>query len=77
MYLSDLKAKQRARVIQVHGSPLLKNRLETLGFTPPTEIRVITKGFFGGDPILVQIGFTQFALRKSEAQCISVEGINL
>jgi hypothetical protein len=35
---------------------------------PGTRVQVITKGIFGGDPILIQIGFTRFALRKVEAQ---------
>ena len=76
MYLSDLNAHQRAIVTKVQASLILSNRLETLGFIPQAEVRVITKGIFGGDPILVQIGFTRFALRKSEAKCIYVEGLN-
>ena len=31
-----------------------------------------TKGIFGGDPILIQIGFTRFALRKIEAEKIEI-----
>ncbi|HJE53324.1 MAG TPA: FeoA domain-containing protein, partial [Acinetobacter pseudolwoffii] len=27
----------------------------------------------GGDPILIQVGFTRFALRKSEAAKIEIE----
>lgn len=27
---------------------------------------------FGGDPLLVQIGFTRFALRRSEAERVQV-----
>ena len=76
MYLSDLNAQQRAIVTKVQGSSILTNRLETLGFIPHAEVRVITKGIFGGDPILVQVGFTRFAMRKSEAQCIHVEGLS-
>jgi ferrous iron transport protein A len=34
---------------------------------------VVTKGIFGGDPILIQIGFTRFALRKIEAAKIEVD----
>ncbi len=34
---------------------------------------MITKGVFGGDPILIQIGFTRFALRKLEAEKIEIQ----
>ncbi len=54
-------------------SDLVANRLETLGFVPGTQVQVITKGIFGGDPILIQVGFTRFALRKVEAERIEIE----
>ena len=38
----------------------------------PATHEVITKGVFGGDPILVQLGFTRFALRKIEAEKIEI-----
>lgn len=76
MYLSDLITQQRAIVSKVQGTSLLSNRLEILGFAPQVKIQIITKGIFGGDPILVQIGSSRFALRKSEAQCIHVEGVD-
>ncbi|MBP7783208.1 MAG: ferrous iron transport protein A [Acinetobacter sp.] len=81
MRLSDLKVKQSAVIQQVHretndtSSPdLVASRLETLGFIPGTKVQVITKGIFGGDPILIQVGFTRFALRKIEAEKIEIEG---
>ncbi|MDU5862649.1 MAG: FeoA family protein, partial [Acinetobacter sp.] len=37
------------------------------------RVEVITKGIFGGDPILIQIGFTRFALRKAEAEKIEIQ----
>lgn len=81
MRLSDLKVKESATVRQVirlatdvGAQPdLVASRLETLGFTPGTRVQVITKGIFGGDPILIQIGFTRFALRKAEAEKIEIE----
>lgn len=79
MRLSDLKVKQSAVIQQVHretndtSSPdLVASRLETLGFIPGTKVQVITKGIFGGDPILIQVGFTRFALRKVEAEKIEI-----
>ena len=48
-------------------------RLESLGFVPGAAVQVVTKGVFGGDPILIQIGFTRFALRKAEADKIEIQ----
>ena len=81
MRLSELKVKQTAVIRKVHRtldgtsqSDIIASRLETLGFIPGTTVQVITKGIFGGDPILIQIGFTRFALRKAEAEKIEIEG---
>ena len=32
-----------------------------------------TNGVFCGDPILIQIGFNRFALRKAEAEKIEIQ----
>lgn len=76
MKLSDLKSRQSAVICQLSRTgehDIVADRLEILGFLAGTPVKVITKGFFGGEPILVQIGFTRFALRKSEADRIQVE----
>ncbi|WP_038343481.1 FeoA family protein [Acinetobacter sp. A47] len=80
MRLSALKVKQRAVITKVNrlvdetGQPdLVAVRLESLGFVPGTQVQVVTKGIFGGDPILIQLGFTRFALRKAEADKIEIQ----
>ncbi len=78
--LSALKVKQTAMITKVNRlvddaeqPDLVAIRLESLGFVPGTQVQVITKGIFGGDPILIQIGFTRFALRKAEADKIEIQ----
>ncbi|EJB8496817.1 ferrous iron transport protein A [Acinetobacter baumannii] len=80
MRLSVLKVKQAATITKVNRieveseqQDLVAIRLESLGFVPGTRVEVITKGVFGGDPILIQIGFTRFALRKAEAEKIEIQ----
>ena len=74
--LSQL-AKNRAAVVRsvdVHGeADPIASRLTELGFVVGESVRLIAKAPFGGDPIMVQVGFTRFALRLSEAQRITVE----
>lgn len=82
MRLSELKIKQPAIISGIQRDAtgqqdIVANRLEVLGFLQGTPVKVITKGIFGGEPILVQIGFTRFALRKSEAERIQVEGVSI
>ena len=80
MRLSELKVKQTAIISKVNrtladssSSPdLIASRLETLGFVPGAQVKLITKGIFGGDPLLIQVGFTRFALRKAEAEKIDI-----
>ena len=50
----------------------IAQRLSALGFVRGEQVRLITVGPFGGDPILVQVGFTRFALRRSEAARVHV-----
>ncbi len=87
MRLSELKTSQRARISQVHqylasntpsgtaGSEKdsIATRLTTLGFVPGEYVEIVTKGLFGGEPILVKVGYTRFALRLNEAERIEVE----
>ena len=80
MRLSELRVKQTAIITAVDhtldGSPdqqdPIAHRLETLGFVAGEKVQIVTKGVFGGDPILVQLGFTRFALRKEEAARVQI-----
>ena len=50
----------------------IARRLRELGFVPGEPVEVIAAGPFGGDPLLVQVGYTRFALRRSEATRVRV-----
>ena len=60
-------------VEDAHSADPIARRLRELGFVNGEPVRVVARGPIGGDPLLVQIGFTRFALRKSEAARISVD----
>ena len=68
--LSELKKGASAVVHRVEDTQRIDpiaRRLRDLGFVSGEPVRVVAQGPLGGDPLLVQIGFTRFALRKSEA----------
>ena len=49
------------------GLDAIARRLRELGFVNGEEVEVVAKGPLGAEPLLVQVGFTRFALRRSEA----------
>ena len=52
--------------------PATLRRLGELGFIPGEPVRVLRRGPGGREPLAVQVGETQFALRLLEANCIRV-----
>lgn len=76
MLLSDLPAGQAATIERVdHRSDAdsIAVRLRDLGFVPGEPVRVVARGLIGADPLVVQIGFTRFALRRGEAARVVVQ----
>lgn len=75
MRLSDLPRYANAvvhAVEAVHEPDPIARRLAELGFVPGESVRLLAAGPFGADPLLVQVGFTRFALRRSEAARVTV-----
>ncbi|MBC7988476.1 MAG: ferrous iron transport protein A [Luteimonas sp.] len=70
MRLSELPRRTSATVDSVEDrSPndAIARRLRELGFVAGEEVQVMAAGPVGAEPLLVQVGFTRFALRRSEA----------
>ena len=45
----------------------IARRLRELGFVDGEQVQIVARGPLGAEPLLVQVGFTRFALRRSEA----------
>ncbi len=76
MRLSQLVKNKPVLVSSVEKhteSDPIAQRLSELGFVKGETVRLISKAPFGGDPILVQVGFTRFALRLCEAERVVIE----
>ena len=75
MRLSDLAKGATAVIHDVEDSnshdPIAR-RLRELGFVRGEPVRIVARGPIGGEPLLVQIGFTRFALRRAEAARVQV-----
>ena len=75
MKLTQLPRRIAAIVEQVEDrapNDGIARRLRELGFVAGEAVEVMATGPVGAEPLLVQIGFTRFALRRSEADRISV-----
>jgi ferrous iron transport protein A len=73
--LSDLPRRTAAIVECVEeraSNDAIARRLGELGFVAGEPVEVMAAGPVGAEPLLVQIGFTRFALRRSEAARIRV-----
>ncbi len=50
----------------------VSRRLRELGFVPGETVSLVATGPVGADPVLIQVGFTRFALRRQEAERVRV-----
>lgn len=70
MTLTDLPRRTLGiveSVLDVGENDNIARRLRELGFVAGEEVEVVAQGPVGAEPLLVQVGFTRFALRRSEA----------
>lgn len=75
MRLSELPQQITATVTAVEDigtTDLIARRLRDLGFVAGELVKVVAQGPVQRDPMLVQIGYTRFALRRAEAARVQV-----
>ncbi|RZU02348.1 FeoA family protein [Rivibacter subsaxonicus] len=63
---------QVAAVVAPAHAPDWAERLAEIGFLPGENVAVTARGAFGGDPLVVRVGLSSFALRRAEAACVHV-----
>ena len=75
MRLTDLPRRIAALVERVEDhmpNDAIARRLRELGFVAGEAVEVIAAGPLGAEPLLVQVGFTRFALRRTEADRVLI-----
>ena len=78
MTLSDLSPRTPVVVQSVedrHPHDPIARRLRELGFVAGEQVQVVARGPFGAEPLLVQVGYTRFALRRAEAARVRVSQV--
>lgn len=76
MRLSELAQGAESVVQDVEdavASDPIARRLRDYGFVRGEPVRLVGRGPIGADPLLVQIGYTRFALRRAEAARVIIE----
>jgi len=64
------------RIKSVNADPTDQDRathLQEIGFIQGEHVSVLARALPGGDPLVVRIGLSTFALRRAEARCIEIE----
>ncbi len=46
--------------------------LQEIGFLPGERVQLMARAYPGGSPLVVRVGQSTFALRRSEAACVRV-----
>ncbi len=70
--LSEMKEGEKGRVLEISGSEQLKKKILVMGILPGEEVIVDRIAPFGS-PIVVNVKNMKVALRKDEANHITVE----
>lgn len=60
-------------VVAPVSHPELGRQLEEIGFVPGEQVTILQRSYFGGDPMLVRVGASSFALRSSEAKMVQLD----
>ncbi len=60
------------RVIAPAATPEWALQLEDIGFLSGERVAIMARGMPGGDPLVVRVGLSTFALRLDEAACVQV-----
>jgi ferrous iron transport protein A len=66
------------RVVSVsapHYAPEWAIWLADIGFVPQANVVLLTRAALGGDPMIVRIASSTFALRRAEAHCVIVDQV--
>lgn len=78
MNLDQATNGQILRVKRIHLMPQaidLSHQLEDIGFIPGEQVSVLRRNLLGGDPMMIRVGTSTFALRKNEAALVEVEPV--
>ena len=57
------------------AAPEWERWLEEIGFVVGEQVTLMARALPGGDPLVVRVGQSTFALRRAEAACVEVAAV--
>lgn len=78
--LHDLTLRESAAVVEVNApphAPEWSGWLAEIGFLPGERVQLLGRAVPGGDPLVVRVGDSTFALRVAEAACVQVQPLQV
>ena len=57
------------------AAPEWERWLEEIGFIAGEQVTLMARALPGGDPLVVRVGQSTFALRRAEAACVQVTAV--
>lgn len=70
--LTELKKGENAEIESIDQDHPFRERFLELGFTTGSSIKILRKALLG-DPIVIQVRNSHFALRKTDAKSIKIK----
>ena len=70
--LADYQSCTIDRIAAPPEAPEWHDWLEEIGFLPGERAMVMNRALPGGDPLVIRVGNSTFALRRVEAACVQV-----
>lgn len=75
MQLSELQRGENARITSIHAEDALMRKLLEMGLYEGMDVRLAHTGPIGRDPIAIEINHRTIALRRCDANHITIERI--
>ncbi len=72
--------RESASVLEVNAPPYApewSGWLAEIGFLPGERVQLLGRAVPGGDPLVVRVGDSTFALRVAEAACVQVQPLQV
>jgi ferrous iron transport protein A len=60
------------KVVAPASAPEWADQLQDIGFLSGERVAIMARGLPGGDPLVVRVGLSTYALRLVEAACVRV-----
>ncbi len=71
--MGELDCGDRGTIVSLEGDPGICRRLMEMGLIEGSEVELMHEAPFGGDPIAVRVRGALIAIRRAEANYITVQ----